>query len=187
MILTFDNDIDGNHPDLEAWVEKKHREGCIFITTNGCFDLFHAGHASLLKFCAQTATSVVKRPKYQNCMPLLVVLVNTDRSVAGIKAGRPIQNWDDRAKVVDSIQGVRFVMPLREDSPVDMLSIIRPVVHIKDETYRSKPMPEKHVVLGVEGRIEYAPLFPCMSTTDLMRKILTDFEIIGGHVEARKD
>ena len=73
-------------------------KGYRLVFTNGCFDVFHAGHASLLDWC-KTQGEIV------------VVGINSDDSVRGLKgSGRPIMPQEQRARIVASHRAVDFVV-----------------------------------------------------------------------------
>lgn len=84
------------------------------VLTNGCFDILHAGHIHLLN-------------ESKKLGDILIVAVNSDRSVRSIKGkNRPINNEDDRIRMVSAINSVDHVMTFDQDTPEDLINLIKP-------------------------------------------------------------
>ena len=132
------------------------------VWTNGCFDLLHVGHVRNL----QAARS---------CGDILIVGVNSDASVRQLKGlGRPLVPADQRAEVLAGLECVDYVVLFDELTPEAALARLQPDVHCKGADYAppdGKPIPEASVVAAYGGRIEFLPLVPALSTTDLVRRI----------------
>lgn len=177
MILDFKSDGLGNHEQLREWRQRKNN--VMFVTTNGCFDLFHPGHLSLLSFCHEQRLAMSRRPKYANYQIMVVALVNTDRSVSAIKLGRPVQSWNTRATMVDGCKYVDYVLPLHEMNPMKMLQIIHSECHVKDASYEQTQtlMPEYRTVVDNGGHMAFAPRVAGQSTTETLRYILSNYKI----------
>ena len=80
----------------------------------------------------------------------LVVAVNDDRSVAGLKGpGRPILPAADRAELVAALRGVDYVVMFGEPTVERLLRLIKPDVHCKGTDYTVDSVPERAVVAGV--------------------------------------
>lgn len=117
--------------------------------TNGCFDILHLGHVRTLEWARASGD-------------VLVVGMNSDASVRRLKGpGRPVVRDLERAAVVAALACVDYVCLFDGDDPSDLVRALRPDVLVKGEDWRGKP------VAGAEwaGRVEYAPLVPCLSTT----------------------
>jgi phosphoheptose isomerase len=139
----------------EAW----RAQGLSVVTTNGCFDVLHAGHLASLQQAADLGD-------------LLVVLVNSDDSVRRLKgAGRPVNTETDRAALLAALAPVDHVVVFEEDDPCAALEVIRPAVHCKGEDYRGRPMPEEEVVIRHGGRIAYLSLVGGLSTTAITERL----------------
>jgi rfaE bifunctional protein nucleotidyltransferase chain/domain len=136
--------------------------GRVVVWTNGTFDLLHPGHVSSLQ--AARALGDV-----------LVVGLNSDASVRGYKGpSRPILTQDERAAMVAALECVDYVIVFDEPTPEAALGRLQPDVHCKGAEYappHGRPVPERAVVEGYGGRIEYLPLVPGLSTTELLRRI----------------
>ncbi len=147
---------------LLALRRRYRAEGRTVVWTNGCFDLLHVGHVRNLR--AASALGDV-----------LVVGVNSDDSVRRLKGpDRPVVPAAERAEVVAALEGVGHVVIFDELTPEAALERLRPDVHCKGADYappHGKPIPEARVVAAYGGRIEFLPLVPAVSTTDLVRRI----------------
>jgi D-beta-D-heptose 7-phosphate kinase/D-beta-D-heptose 1-phosphate adenosyltransferase len=127
--------------------------------TNGCFDLLHPGHVSLLRQ-AKTA-----------CDHLIVGL-NSDASTKRLKGdSRPVQNEAARAAVLASLADVDLVVIFGEDTPVEIIEAIRPDVFIKGADYRVEDIPEAKVVQGYGGDVMLADLVEGQSTTSTIARM----------------
>jgi len=137
-------------------------EGKKLVWTNGCFDLVHVGHIRSL----QAARA---------CGDVLVVGLNSDASVRRLKGPtRPILPEAERAEILAALECVDYVVLFDEDTPAAALERLQPDVHCKGADYsppNGKPIPEAAVVQGYGGHIEFLPLVPLVSTTDLVRRI----------------
>jgi len=148
--------------DLLALRETARAAGRVVVWTNGTFDLLHPGHVTSL----QQARALGD---------VLVVGVNSDRSVKAYKGPtRPILNEQERSAMLAALECVDYVIVFDEDTPVESLAKLRPDIHCKGAEYsppNGRPVPERAVVEGYGGRIEYLPLVPGVSTTDLLKRI----------------
>ena len=137
-------------------------EGKTVVWTNGCFDLLHLGHISSIRAAKSKGD-------------ILVVGVNGDKSVRGLKGiGRPIYPAKERLQMLAALEDVDHVIVFEEPTPEDALRRLRPDVHCKGADYvpgGGKPLPEAHVVTEYGGRIEFLPLLPGHSTSELIRRI----------------
>jgi rfaE bifunctional protein nucleotidyltransferase chain/domain len=106
---------------------------------------------------------------------LLVVGVNGDASVRRLKGtGRPVVAQAERAEVVASMACVDYVVVFDEDTPCEAIARLQPDIHCKGADYaptNGKPIPEAALVQAYGGRIDYLPLVPGTSTTELIGRI----------------
>jgi D-beta-D-heptose 7-phosphate kinase/D-beta-D-heptose 1-phosphate adenosyltransferase len=138
-----------------AW----RRTGFKIGFTNGCFDLLHPGHVSLL---AQ-ARSACDR---------LVVGLNGDASARRLKGeGRPIQSEAARAQVLASLATVDLVVPFAEDTPIKLIETFRPDVLVKGKDYRLDEVVGADVVERHGGKILLAEIMPGHSTTATIARL----------------
>jgi len=104
---------------VRSWRERGER----IVFTNGCFDLLHVGHVTLLAEARRAGDR-------------LIVGLNTDRSVRALKGPtRPVSNQDDRAQVIAGLSSVDAVTFFDEDTPLRLIEAIRPEVLVKGGDY----------------------------------------------------
>ncbi|TAD89318.1 MAG: D-glycero-beta-D-manno-heptose-7-phosphate kinase [Alphaproteobacteria bacterium] len=127
--------------------------------TNGCFDLLHPGHVSLLA----EARSACDR---------LVVGLNSDDSVKRLKGPeRPIQTEHARAVVLASLSSVDLVVPFADDTPIDLITTLKPDVLVKGADYTVETVVGASDVIGWGGRVVLAGLVPGQSTTGIAQRL----------------
>ncbi|CAA9441476.1 MAG: ADP-heptose synthase / D-glycero-beta-D-manno-heptose 7-phosphate kinase, partial [uncultured Phycisphaerae bacterium] len=102
----------------------RHRAaGRRVVFTNGCFDLIHLGHVKYFRFAKAQGD-------------LLVVGVNTDASIRGLKGSkRPIVNEDDRVEVLQELESIDYLVLFGEETPMRLIEAIRPDVLVKGADY----------------------------------------------------
>lgn len=129
------------------------------ITANGCFDIFHFGHLSLLI-------------EAKSLGDILIVGVNSDRTVKKIKgAGRPIFPEKERASLLVSLACVDHVIVFDEILPNELLRTIRPDIHCISGEYSDSKLPERDLVERFGGIVKALPFIPGHSTTNIIQKI----------------
>src|SRR5262245_57666682 len=120
--------------DLIDVVARDRSQGLTLAFANGCFDILHVGHMRYLQAAAREADR-------------LIVAVNGDRSVAGLKGpGRPILKAADRVELVSAVRGVSYVILFDDPTVEHLLKLIRPEVHCKGTDYTVDTVPERAVV-----------------------------------------
>lgn len=143
--------------DREAW----RRAGKRIVWTNGCFDLFHAGHARALETARAQGDA-------------LIVGLNSDKSVRGLKGdGRPLCPEGDRAAVLSALEAVDRILLFDGVRCDQELAAIRPDVWTKSGDYTPESLDpgEREAVTAHGGKIVITPLIPGISTTLLVKKI----------------
>ena len=141
--------------DVERWRQQGKRIGF----TNGCFDLLHPGHVSLLT----EARSACDR---------LIVGLNSDESVRRLKGeDRPVQNQLARAIVLASLGFVDRVIIFSEDNPISLLETLQPDVLVKGADYTINEVVGGDVVLAYGGEIKLASLVPGQSSTSVIARM----------------
>jgi len=124
--------------------------------TNGCFDILHIGHLSILSFARQNSGK-------------LIVAVNSDASVRRLKeAGRPINPEQDRSMVLAALSVVDAVVIFDEDTPLEMIQKINPDVLVKGGDYTVETIVGSTHVLSYGGKVLTCPLVPGRSTTRVL-------------------
>ncbi|MFL6043296.1 MAG: PfkB family carbohydrate kinase [Gaiellales bacterium] len=136
--------------------ERVRSQGGVVVATGGCFDLLHAGHVNTLEAARSLG----------DC---LLVLLNSDRSVRGLKGpDRPLVPQDDRARVLESMACVDGVAMFDEPTPVALLERIKPHVFAKGGDYSAESLPETAVMRRFSGQTVILPTLEGRSTTRLI-------------------
>jgi D-beta-D-heptose 7-phosphate kinase/D-beta-D-heptose 1-phosphate adenosyltransferase len=129
------------------------------VFTNGCFDLLHPGHISLLR----QAKAAGDR---------LVVGLNTDASVARLKGPmRPVQDQDARALVLSALDCVDLVVVFGEDTPLELIEALHPDILVKGADYRADQVVGYDFVTSYGGKVVLATLEPNRSTTATIARL----------------
>ena len=136
-------------------------QGETVVFTNGCFDILHVGHLQTLTRAAAQGSR-------------LVVGVNSDASVRRLKGpSRPVNTEQARATLLAGLRCVDAVTVFEEDTPVPLLEVLQPQVHVKGGDYKVEDLPEAATVKAYGGRIVIIDLVPGRSTTGLIEKTRT--------------
>lgn len=148
----------GRDAALRLAVEAR-RQGRRVGFTNGCFDILHPGHVSLV---AQARA---------RC-DLLLVGLNSDASVRRLKGpGRPVNDERTRALVLAALAGVDGVVLFDEDTPLELIRALRPDLLVKGADYRLDEVVGGTEVRGWGGEVLLAELVPSASTTGTITRI----------------
>lgn len=148
-------------PDLLIEIAAHRRQGRTVVFTNGCFDLLHAGHVSLLRHAARQGD-------------IVVVGLNDDDSVRRLKgAGRPVHSARDRAEILGELESVSAVALFSEDTPLRLIEAIRPDVLVKGAEYAQpgKEVVGREFVESYGGRVELAPHLDGRSTSGVVTRL----------------
>jgi rfaE bifunctional protein nucleotidyltransferase chain/domain len=130
------------------------------VFTNGCFDLLHLGHVDYLE-------------RARALGDVLVVGVNSDASTRRLGKGpeRPLQDEVSRARIIASLQFVDAVCIFDEDTPLALVTALRPDVLVKGEDYRIDQIVGGREVQSWGGSVQTIPFVPGHSTTAIVNKI----------------
>lgn len=140
---------------VAAW----RRQGRSIAFTNGCFDILHAGHVSLIQQARATADR-------------LVLGLNGDGSVRRLKGpSRPVNSQEDRATVLAALAAVDLVVIFDEDTPLRLIEALKPDVLVKGADYTVETVVGADVVQASGGRVVLAQLVPGKSTTGVIRQM----------------
>jgi len=139
---------------VRAWCAQGLRVGF----TNGCFDILHPGHVTVLT-------------KARAECDRLVVGLNGDASVHRLKGeGRPIQDAHARANVLAALEAVDLVVLFDEDTPLELIRRLQPSVLVKGGDYRKEDVVGRDVVEAAGGEVILVDLVPGHSTTGIVRR-----------------
>lgn len=151
-----------NQQQLQQSLYRWRKFGKISIAfTNGCFDILHAGHIHSLSQAASFAD-------------VLIVGLNSDASAKRLKgANRPVNNEQNRALLLASLEMVDAVVLFDEDTPHQLITSILPDVLVKGGDYTVDTIVGAKEVIASGGRVEIIPLLEGLSTTSILKKIET--------------
>ncbi len=139
----------------ERWRTRGYKVGF----TNGCFDLLHPGHVHLLEQCRAMCDR-------------LIVGINADASVKRLKGpSRPAQGEAARAAVLASLASVDLVCLFEEDTPLEILKLIKPDLLIKGADYTRETVVGAAEVESWGGSVALAELLPGHSTTATLARL----------------
>ena len=153
-------------PRMVTRVAEWRAAGETIVFTNGCFDLLHVGHITLLEDCRKFGSK-------------LVLGLNADTSICRLKGpSRPIVGERERAKVMAALAAVDAVVLFEEDTPLELIRALRPNVLVKGGDYVVETVVGHEDVIAQGGRVEIVPTVEGFSTTNIVKKLT-------GHVEAK--
>jgi D-beta-D-heptose 7-phosphate kinase/D-beta-D-heptose 1-phosphate adenosyltransferase len=144
---------------LKVQLDALRGPNATIVFTNGCFDVIHTGHVSLLDKAAAKGT-------------FLVVGLNDDESVRRLKGeGRPVNNQDERARVLAALEAVDAVVLFGEDTPIRLIENLRPDVLVKGADYTREGVVGGDLVESYGGRVELVELVEGKSTTAVIERM----------------
>ncbi len=145
-ILTWDK--------LQKTVAKLNAKRKKIVFTNGCFDIIHIGHVRYLREAKALGD-------------ILIIGLNSDKSVSSIKPNRPINPQNHRAEVLSSFETVDYVVLFDEETPYELIKLIQPDILVKGGDWR-----KKEIVGSDIARETYTlPYVEGISTTGIIEKI----------------
>jgi len=124
------------------------------VFTNGCFDILHVGHIRYLADARALGD-------------ILVIGLNSDKSVSEIKPGRPVVPEQQRAEVLAALEAVDFVILFSEDTPYNLIKEIQPDVLVKGADWKVEDIVGNDIVREVRT----IPFVEGISTSGIIRKI----------------
>ena len=147
--------------ELKDITDNLRNEGKIIVTTNGSFDILHYAHVNLLE-------------KAKNEGDVLIVLLNSDSSIRKNKGEkRPIIHQDERAKMLAALKSVDYITIFEEDTPLKLLEVIKPNIHVKGGSFIPERMKEEENLLKrLGGKHKHFELEEGYSTTNIIQKII---------------
>jgi rfaE bifunctional protein nucleotidyltransferase chain/domain len=129
------------------------------VFTNGCFDIIHRGHIELLSRAADLGQK-------------LIVGLNTDASVKRLKGEeRPLQDENSRSLIMAGFGFVDLVVLFQQDTPFELISIIKPQVLVKGGDYKAEEIVGYDVVTANRGKVVTINFVEGYSTTSIIKKM----------------
>jgi D-beta-D-heptose 7-phosphate kinase / D-beta-D-heptose 1-phosphate adenosyltransferase len=155
-ILDFDR--------VQRRVAEWRASGETVVFTNGCFDLLHVGHITLLEDCRRYGSK-------------LVLGLNTDASISRLKGpSRPIVGERERARVMAALAAVDAVVLFDEDTPLELIRALKPNVLVKGGDYTVETVVGHQDVIASGGRVQIVPTVEGFSTTNIVKKLTAQAE-----------
>ena len=160
MNVSIDNEkVFDSAEEVAARFRPLRGAGKKLVTTNGCFDILHAGHIRYL-YEARALGDI------------LLVGINADAVVRKLKGeNRPLQSENDRCLIISSLEMVDAAFIFREDDPRAFLEILKPDVHVKGGDY-SNGIIEQETVERNGGMVQIVSFTANHSTTSVINKML---------------
>ncbi|KLE10711.1 D-glycero-beta-D-manno-heptose-7-phosphate kinase [Aliarcobacter butzleri] len=141
--------------EIEKLVSKLHNLGKKIVFTNGCFDILHVGHVKYLE-------------EARSYGDVLILGLNADSSVKKLKGdSRPINNQDDRAYILASLESVDYVVIFEEETPYELIKLIKPHVLVKGGDYEGKDV----VGQDIADELKLVKFVDGKSTTNTIKRI----------------
>jgi len=146
-------------PDtLDAQLAEWRRQDLRVGFTNGCFDILHPGHVKVLTAARRACDR-------------LIVGLNSDASVRRLKgADRPVQDERARAEVLAALEAVDLVVIFEEDTPIDLITRIKPSALVKGGDYTREQVVGHEVVEAAGGIVVLVDILQGFSTTALVHR-----------------
>ena len=130
------------------------------VFTNGCFDLLHIGHITLLEDARRAGDR-------------LVVGINSDASVRGLKGpSRPIVGERERGRILAALTAVDAVIVFDDPTPLQLIEALRPDVIVKGGDYSEETVVGAKEVRSWGGTVKIVPTVAGFSTTELIAKAI---------------
>lgn len=153
--------------ELADCVASHRRRGRRIVFSNGCFDILHRGHVSYLSQAKALGD-------------VLIVGVNSDAGIRRLKGpARPINALEDRLQVLSALSCVDHVVPFDEDTPHELIRVVRPDVFVKGGDYTRTTIPEATLVEELGGVVEILPFLVDRSTTDIIARVRRAYPATG--------
>jgi D-beta-D-heptose 7-phosphate kinase / D-beta-D-heptose 1-phosphate adenosyltransferase len=148
-------------PHLLVRLAEWRASGDRIVFTNGCFDILHVGHITLLEQCREFGDKVI-------------IGLNSDASVRQLKGPtRPLVSESERARVLAALGATDAVIIFDQPTPLELIQAIRPDVLVKGGDYTASTIVGADDVVTWGGRVEIVPTVSGASTTNTIRKMTT--------------
>ena len=127
--------------------------------TNGCFDILHAGHIKYLEEAKALGDT-------------LIIAINDDESVVRLKGKhRPINPLSDRMKVLDGLAYSDFIVPFEEDTPIELINLIKPDILVKGGDYSINDVVGADEVREYGGDVKILSYLDGYSSSKIIEKL----------------
>jgi rfaE bifunctional protein nucleotidyltransferase chain/domain len=149
--------------ELRPLLDILRASGRKIVFTNGCFDLIHTGHTRYLA-------------KAKSLGDLLIVAVNSDASVRGIKGEkRPINTEAERMETLSALESVDYVVLFNEPDPHRIIGELQPDVLVKGGDWPTEKIIGRDIVEARGGKVVSTGYIEGASTTGIIEKIVQKY------------
>ncbi|TAL22458.1 MAG: bifunctional heptose 7-phosphate kinase/heptose 1-phosphate adenyltransferase, partial [Nitrospirae bacterium] len=114
-----------NWNELKNAIDEARAKGKEIVFTNGCFDILHVGHIRYLREAGALGD-------------VLVIGLNSDKSVSVIKPGRPVNPQNQRAEILAALEMVDYVTLFDEDTPYELIKLLKPDILVKGGDWKKE-------------------------------------------------
>jgi len=139
---------------LKKTVDRLKAKNKKIVFTNGCFDIIHVGHVRYLKGAKALGD-------------ILIIGLNSDKSVSSIKPDRPINAQTYRAEVLSSLEMVDYVVLFDQETPYELIKLIQPDILVKGGDWKKEEIVGSDIVKETYS----LPYVEGVSTTGIIEKI----------------
>lgn len=143
-----------NWDKLRQTVDRLRADGKKIVFTNGCFDIIHIGHIRYLK-------------KARVLGDVLVIGLNSDKSVSRIKPKRPINPQKHRAEILSSLEMVDYVTLFDEETPYELIKSLQPDILVKGGDWKKEDI----VGSDIAKETYSLPYIKGISTTKIIERL----------------
>jgi D-beta-D-heptose 7-phosphate kinase/D-beta-D-heptose 1-phosphate adenosyltransferase len=144
--------------ELVLLVAEAKARGETVVMTNGCFDLLHVGHVKYLEAARKLGD-------------VLIVAVNSDDSVKRLKGeSRPLNQCEDRMRMLAALKSVDWVVPFDEDTPARLIGRVLPNLLVKGGDYKPEQVAGYDDVTNNGGQVVILDFYKGYSTTRLIER-----------------
>lgn len=140
--------------ELKRAVDAAKAKGRKIVFTNGCFDILHIGHIRYLRDAKALGD-------------VLVIGLNSDKSVSIIKPGRPVNPQDRRAEILAALEMVDYISIFGEDTPYELIKAVQPDILVKGGDWKKEDI----VGSDIAKETRSLPYVKGVSTTEIIEKI----------------
>src|SRR4030043_1600883 len=143
-----------NWDELKQTIDKLKADNKKVVFPNGCFDIIHVGHIRYLKEAKALGD-------------VLIVGLNSDKSVSKIKPARPINSQNYRAEVLSSLEMVDYVALFDEETPYELIKLLQPDILVKGGDWRKEDIVGSDIVKETLS----LPYIKGISTSEIIERI----------------
>ena len=140
--------------ELETKIDEAKAAGKKVVFTNGCFDIIHLGHVRYLRDAKALGD-------------VLVIGLNSDKSVSKIKPGRPVNPEGHRAEILSSLEMVDYVTLFDDETPYELIKLLKPDVLVKGGDWKKEDI----VGSDIAKETRSLPYVKGVSTSEIIERI----------------